>query len=262
LTKTHARRRRWESWFSTRPANVHLVLWIVGLGVGGFLLGYLIIALFFFRGGSPADVVAVPELREMGAAQARHRLDRLDLLMEIGDSLPNPEVAAGAVLAQSPLPGREVLRGSAVRVILSAGPERRTVADVSEMGRDQAARMLEALGFQVEVTEATGPQAAGRVIATDPPAGTTLPLNARVTLTVSTGPPMAEVPEVLGLTEADARDVLTGVGFRLAEIEYEYRISGVGTVISQWPFPGDSLRAGSAVQIRVATDRFEPEPFQ
>ncbi|CAN5747941.1 hypothetical protein BH23GEM6_BH23GEM6_12640 [soil metagenome] len=255
---THRRtsRQNWNSPRNTRHRRI--VLAIVGIGLGGFLLGYLFIAVFVFRGTNRPAVVAVPELRDLPMAQARERLSRLGLEMVIGDSLPNPDVAEGAVLAQSPMAGREVLPGSGVRLILSAGRERRTVPDVAAMGRQQATRILEALGFDLVVVEQPAPLAAGRVLSIEPAAGTVLSVESRVQLTVSAGPPLASVPDVVGLLEDDARDALSSVGFRIGNVNYEFRVAEAGIVLRQHPSPGDSARVGSAVELHVATDRWEP----
>jgi eukaryotic-like serine/threonine-protein kinase len=234
---------------------------VLGVAVGGFILGYAWIALFVFRGTNRPAVVAVPELRELPAAEAERRLRSLGLEMVEGDSLPNPEVAEGAVLAQSPLAGREVPPGSGVRVIVSAGRQRHAIADVSSMSASQARRVLEALGFDVEVVEETDRLAAGRAIGTDPPAGTMIPVQSRVRLTVSSGPPLAAVPDVVGLLEDDARGALESTGFRTGEVEYEFRVSDLGMVVAQYPLPGDSVRLGTRVELRVATDRwFREDP--
>lgn len=252
MTSTR-RRRRWES---GSDQWMRVLLWVVGIGVGSFLLGYLIIAIFVFRGSNRPAVVAVPELRELPAPDAERRLTDLGLLMVLGDSLPNPEVPEGAVLAQSPLAGREVLPGSGVRVIISAGRERRAVADVSGMAREQATRVLDALGFTVFVAEEAARVPAGRVIGTEPAAGTVLPVESAVRVTVSSGPPLAAVPDVVGLLEDDARSALESVGFRVGEVIYEFRVTDTGMVVRQYPQAGDSVRLGEPVELRVATDRW------
>jgi eukaryotic-like serine/threonine-protein kinase len=251
---SNSRRRRWESSSPLRSRNVRTLLWVVGVGLGAFLLGYALIALVVFRGTNRPAVVAVPELRELPASEAERRLASLGLVMVLGDSLPNPLVAEGAVLAQSPLAGREVLPGTGVRVIVSSGRARRTVAEVDAMGRSQAERILRALGFEVEVVEQPAAMAAGRVIGTDPPPGTVLPVGSRVQLTVSAGPPLAAVPDVVGLLEDDARSALESTGFRVGEVIYEFRLSEIGMVVRQFPLPGDSARVGTAVELRIATD--------
>src|SRR3546814_17240588 len=54
----------------------------------------------------------------------------------------------------------------------------------------------------------------GEVSGQDPAAGTELEVGGEVTLTVSSGEQRVEVPEVVGLTEADARSLLGDAGFR------------------------------------------------
>jgi eukaryotic-like serine/threonine-protein kinase len=256
---TSRRRRRWE-WSSPRNRrNGKILLGVIGTGLVGFMIGYAVIALVVFRGSNRPDVVSVPELRELPSEEARSRLSRLGLVMVLADSLPNPDVPQGAVLAQSPLAGREVLPGSGVRVILSAGRERRTVADVSGMGRAQGLRILEALGFTVEEVEESSTLAAGRIVGTEPAEGTVLSVSSPIRVTISSGPPLALVPEVVGLTEAEARSAIQGAGFRVGEVNYAFRITDAGLVLRQFPAAGDSARVGGGIELRVATDSWSQE---
>lgn len=257
---TEAKRsRRGERNALTSP-NARRVLWVVGVGLGCFLLGYLIVGFIVFRGGNRPAVVTVPALREMPLTAARERLRQIGLEMEVGDSLPNPDVPGGAILAQSPLAGREMPPGSVVRVIVSAGRVRRAVPDVAAMQLTQAERMLTALGFTLAVRDSPAVVPAGRILRSEPAAGTQLAIPSTVRLVVSSGPPLAEVPDVIGIGEAEARARLQGAGFRVAEIVYEFRVDDPGIVVGQFPLPGDSLHLGRAVQLRVAIDRWSDDP--
>jgi serine/threonine-protein kinase len=227
------------------------VLAIVG---GMFALGYVVTALLMLVTAPRRSVATVPDVRWMPVQQARGALDAADLELELGDSISNPTVAAGAVVAQSPLPGQEVGPGSRVRVILSTGPSRRTVPDVSMLSREQAARVLEATGFKVVVSETQNLKAAGRVLGTEPGTGATLPVAATVRLLVSVGPPMVAVPSLLGQNEAQLASLLDAAGLRLGETRHVFDFdTPVGAVLSQSPAPGDSARMGSAVSVVVAT---------
>jgi eukaryotic-like serine/threonine-protein kinase len=251
---TARRRRRWEPRFG-RPGR-GTVLRILGVGILGFLFGYGITALVFFRRTSYPDVVTVPELRSLSGEAARRAVERIGLQLEVGDSLPNPEVPEGAVLAQTPLAGREVAPGTPVRVILSLGPQRRPVPEVLALGEAQARQILEAAGFDVDAEQVTDPSPAGRVVDVQPAVGSLVALPARVLMRVSAGPPLVEVPYVVGLDEYDALTTLEQAGFTVGEIEYLFSIRGVeGEVLSQEPQPGDSVPAGSEVRLRVATQR-------
>ncbi|HEX5520975.1 MAG TPA: PASTA domain-containing protein [Longimicrobiaceae bacterium] len=235
-----------------------IALRLLGIGVVMFALGYLLATLLFFRGGA-AHVVTVPDLRGETEAEAARVLDRLDLAMERGSALVHPEVPAGSVLAQSPLPGQEVPPGSVVRVTLSAGRDRITVPDVSRFGAAQAQELLTRSGFEVRIDSVPNERARGRVIATEPAAGTPVELPAQLRLIVSAGPPLTAVPDLAGLDEEAARQALEAAGLRTGEIGYDpYAYAAPGSVIAQEPAPGDSIAVGSAVRLTVAG--FSPRP--
>ncbi len=226
------------------------------IGAAAFLVGYGLTALLFFRGSSRPDVVGVPDLRDLDRAAAARQLDRLGLELLVGDSLPHPEVRRGDVLAQSPLPGREVAPGTKVRVIVSAGRASRVVPDVQTLTRLPAERLLAATGFRVQVEEVPDALPAGRVVSVYPSPGTRVQLPGVVQLRVSAGPPLVAVPALYGLAEEEARTTLEGAGLRLGEIEYQF--GGFGAremVVEQTPFAGDSVPRGGDVQVRIVTNR-------
>jgi serine/threonine-protein kinase len=233
--------------------------------IGGFLAGYLVTAIAFIAGGPHADVVTVPDVRSLTLARAKRQLERSDLLVRVGDSLPNPRLPRGAVLAQSPLPGQEIAPGTEVRVMLSAGPERRAVPAVAGYARPQAERILTSSGFRVVVVQVADARAAGRVVGTTPAAGATLAMPAGVRLLISAGPPRVAVPSVLGMLQAEAGIVLQQGGLREGEVVFELRPDlAEGVVLEQIPAAGESIPAGRPVRLRVATQQIrtesQPEP--
>jgi serine/threonine-protein kinase len=242
-----------ESPPSDRP-NRRFALRVLAIVVGMFVVGYAVMAILMVVTAPRRSVATVPDVRWMSVAKASGALDAAELKLEIGDSISNPTVAAGAVVAQSPLPGQEVGPGSRVRVILSSGPSRRTVPDVSMLSREQAARVLQATGFRVVVSETQNLKAAGRVLGTEPATGETLPVAATVRLLVSAGPPMVAVPSLLGQNEGQLAALLDGAGLRLGETRRVFDFdTPAGAVLSQNPTPGDSARMGSAVSVVIAT---------
>lgn len=162
------------------------ILAVVGLA---FLIGYAFTALLLFPGWGRGTIVAVPDVRGRSFAQAERRIERAGLVLERGTTLVHPTVPRGAVLAQVPLPGQETSRGDAVRITLSAGPDRRAVPDVSMLTGEQAHLALARTGYQVEVQTVPDNRPAGRVVAVQPAAGTVLPVAGRVLLQLSAGPP-------------------------------------------------------------------------
>jgi eukaryotic-like serine/threonine-protein kinase len=224
------------------------------IAVPAFLLGYLVTAIIFFGGGPRGQVITVPDLRTLTAARARRLVERAALEFEVTDSLPNARVARGAVVAQTPLPGREVAPETPVRVILSQGREQRVVPRVDTYPRRQAERILVASGFRVVVYAVPHARRAGRVVGTQPAAGGTVQMPGTVRLLISAGPPLVAVPQLVGLLRPDAEGALQQAGLRMGDVVPEVRPElAEGVVLSQYPAPGDSIRAGSTVDLNVAT---------
>jgi eukaryotic-like serine/threonine-protein kinase len=213
--------------------NRTLAMLVVAVGLAAFLIGFAITALAFTGGRAPADVVMVPDVREMQIADARRSMSAAGLGVELGDSFPNP-LPVGTVLAQSPLPGREVSPGIDVRLVLSSGPPRPSVPDVEAMPLALATRALQTAGFDVRVEEAPGEGSVGRVVAMNPAAGTPLQLPATVVLRVGAGAPLSTVPGVIGMLEDDAREALLGAGLSIGGVDYQSSEFGeAGGVVSQ-----------------------------
>lgn len=236
---------------------------VLVLGLGGFLLGYALTALLFFRGRSGGPVVTVPDVRQMDLARAERVLRRVDLGLEVGDSFPNAAFARGTILAQTPLPGQEVAPDSRVSVILSSGAERRPVPRVTALGREQAVRILEASGLRVTVVEEDHPTPAGKVVRTEPAGGTVVEVPREVRLVVSTGPPLVEVPRLVGMTEAEAAAAIQAAQLRVEGVRRLFHpVDPPGLVMAQRPAGGDSIRAGTGVELDVTSRELPGTPVR
>ena len=95
----------------------------------------------------------------------------------------------GEVVDQTPGPTEEAPKGSEVVLQVSSGPEERPVPDVAGRSLAEASNLLGQNGFTVDQTsEARATVAEGKVIRTDPAAGTPQPKGATITVIVSSGP--------------------------------------------------------------------------
>ncbi|MGR0221672.1 Stk1 family PASTA domain-containing Ser/Thr kinase [Agromyces sp. ZXT2-6] len=91
------------------------------------------------------------------------------------------------------------------------------VPDTANLMPDSAVQVLEEAGFEVERAERNDPVVPqGQVSGTDPEAGAQARRGSTVQLFVSLGPQFLDVPQVVGLPEADARAQL-GEFFTVAE---------------------------------------------
>jgi beta-lactam-binding protein with PASTA domain len=90
-----------------------------------------------------------------------------------------------------------------------ATPRPSPVPDTTGLLPDTATQVLQDAGFQVEPAERHDPEVpTGQVSGTDPENGALTRRGSTVQLFVSLGPQMLDVPQVVGMPEADARSAL------------------------------------------------------
>lgn len=120
----------------------------------------------------------------------------------------------------------------------------------------EAVQKLESLGLQVQVIEEPNPKIArGKVIRTNPGAGSSVPPKSTVTLTVSSGKEVTEVPDLRGKTTEEAERLLKKAGLALDSTVREDTSDEVkkGEVMQQSPSAGAQVSRGSKVSITVST---------
>lgn len=239
--------------FSLEPEKKRFYLRVGGLVLGTFVLGYLFTMVIFFPGWGREAIVTVPDLRGRPLAAARRAADDAGLELVRRSTLSHATVPAGAVLAQSPLPGQEVTRGEAVRVIVSTGPDRRPIPQVDDLRLEQAQLLLERTGFRVQVARVHADRPLGRILEVQPAVGTAIPAGSVVRLTVSAGPPLVSVPSVAGMQESAAADALRDAGLRVGEVSHDPASAAApGEVVAQEPAAGAGVPGGSRVRITVS----------
>ena len=235
--------------------------YVLGFGVGGFLVGYLFITLLFFPGFGRSAIVNVPDVRGMTIPGARRALEQAGLEMSRGPSMNNPRMRAGHVLTQVPLAGQEAARGTPVRIFVSDGPDRRRVPGIAGMEKDEAIALLQRMGFQVRLRTVTSMREEGTLLAMAPRAGTAVPMPGIVVLTLSAGPPKIVTPYVTGGTQGQAATILEAAGLRLGRISYDTASAApLGDVVAQSPAAGDSVRMGGSVRITISGHDPNPPP--
>ncbi|MEZ5349825.1 MAG: PASTA domain-containing protein [Microthrixaceae bacterium] len=159
-------------------------------------------------------------------------------------------VAAGVVIEQFPDAGQRVTPADEVRFVVSTGPEPRAVLDVTGLSAQGAAYALGSAGFVVEPElrdSDSVPQ--GAVIGTEPGASTVRPRDSVVTVVVSAGPPPLVLPDLSGRSADSAVTELTRLGL-VANVTGG-GVSG-GSVTSQAPAAGESIRPGEMVSVQVS----------
>ncbi|MEM6818361.1 MAG: PASTA domain-containing protein [Pseudomonadota bacterium] len=164
-------------------------------------------------------------------------------------------VAAGSVISQDPPAGTDLPQGSTVDLVVSGGPADVPVPSTAGLSQAEAEAAIVAAGFVVGtvLTEASDTVALGSVIRTSPPASDLLAPGSTINLVVSAGPNNTPVPNVAGLSEADARDAILMAGLTIGNVTGEASdVVPVGNVIRTDPLVGTEITAGAPVDIIVS----------
>ena len=199
-----------------------------------------------------AETIPVPDVIGSQLEQARLLLTSQGFTVLV-EEVVDEEVPIGEVVDQEPGANDEAPRGSEVKLFVSKGPAPREVPDVVGRSIADASNLLGQAGFAVnQTTEPSNTVDEGDVIRTDPPAGTTQPKGAAITVVVSSGPAESAVPSVIGLTEANAINTLNNAGFSPTVVEQDTADEAQnGRVIDQDPDANAVALNGSTVTIYV-----------
>jgi len=165
---------------------------------------------------------------------------------EFSDGVPR-----GSVISTKPGKGTKVRAGSAVALTVSKGSPV-DVPDVTGDDLEDARAGLEEAGLKVKIApeRVNSEHDAGQVARQNPGEGRQAAEGDTVTLTLSKGPEMVEVPDVVGDSVDDARSRLEGAGFRVKEDRGLLGLFG-DTVRSQSVDGGDTAPRGSTITIEI-----------
>ena len=160
---------------------------------------------------------------------------------------------AGTVARQRPRAGQKLEKGARVDLWVSMGPLHIQAPDLTGLGATDAATVLtqQSLGGHRR-RAATRKVPVGRIYRQSPEPGATIARGDTVTYWVSTGPPIRPVPDVVGLSEGDAKAALEADGFTVNSDLVVGLGSVPGDVVAQDPVAGTRLRKGDEVVIKVA----------
>ena len=130
------------------------------------------------------------------------------------------------------------------------------IPNVEGLPQQEALAELQAAGFVVSIVEeASADVAEGLVIRANPSVGSEIRQGATVTITVSTGREMINIPDVSGMTLEDAARTLEEVGLVLNQNVREENSDDVesGLVIDQNPEAGQEVVVGSSVSLTMSS---------
>jgi serine/threonine-protein kinase len=231
-----------------------------------------------------------PEARYQTAKQFKLDLQQIEISSDYGDEFATRVLPSSAInkaklplkkeadraQPEKPAPGvrkkpdtkRVVLIASLVILSLLAGvlfafykyitvPEI-TVPSVVGYTEQEARDTLTEVGFVVDVKEVNDEEEAGTVISQNPQGDAKAKRGRTVTITISKGPQLAKLPDVMGSPISEARLALQNADFEFSEEEVFSDQYEAGVVVKQDPTAGQHPK-NTKVKLQVSKGA-EPKP--
>lgn len=201
----------------------------------------------------PGAGKALPSLVGMTKSQAEQTVAQLGATVSVESYDFDEQVPADRILRTNPPAGKKIKSGAVVNVVLSKGPERYTVPDLSGKGINEADAILAELGLLLGARSEQFSDSVEKekIISTTPAAGTQVRRGTSVDIVVSKGQDLVALPSYVGFNSDQAMAELGDAGFKPSQqLAYSDTVP-VGIVISQQPAAGEVAR-GTAVTITVS----------
>ncbi|MFJ6013397.1 Stk1 family PASTA domain-containing Ser/Thr kinase [Streptomyces sp. NPDC092952] len=196
------------------------------------------------------EIVQVPDLRNLSLADAKKELKKVGLVPGMVTREFDEEMVRGDVIRTDPAAGTGRHPDSAVALVLSKGAPV-AVPDVTGLSVEDATAALDEEGLKAKVLPGRvhSPEVAGDIARQSPGEGAEAAEGDTVELTVSKGPRMIDVPDVVGKDLDDARAELEKAGFEV-KVDRPF-LSFSDTIASQSVKGGDQAAEGSTVTIKT-----------
>jgi len=234
------------------------VQWILRMALLLFILSSVafLSALTAMRFAIRGREVPMPDLAGVAAQQAQQILRGRSLGIKVEDRVYS-NLPVDAIVRQSPLPTTRVKAGQYAHVVLSLGPQAVSIPQLKDLSLRAAQVELLRDGMQLgEVSSVFLPATMPDTIALQNPApGTTNVQSPHVNLLVALGPrpPAFVMPDLSGLTVAEAESKLSPAGLKVAKVTTVTVLGAtVGTVVGLTPGRGQRVDTSSTIELQVA----------
>ncbi len=239
------------------PRRLH-VPWrlLIPLVVVAALVGLGVLAWQLFR----TPVYAVPDLVGVEEPVARNQITGNGWEVSVQHERSDVEPRPGHVIRTAPAAGEELTEGEPFLLIVSDGPLFRELPDMTGRPYADVATELAKLDLLVELVEQNDEVVPiGNVITWGVPDDPTLVAGSQVLpgrlvrVVSSIGPAPRTVPNLVGLTFADAQVTVEPLALGVSESERQFSDTvPIDTVISQSPPAGEQVERGTGVVVVVS----------
>ena len=212
------------------------------------------------RSAATPEAVSVPNVVGLSQADAKSQIEAAGLEWELNpEKVASDTVDKDAVASTDPAGGTQAEKGSTVRVTISSGPDSVTLPDnLVGMSPDEARQAVEALGLKWEVNSskvASDTVAEGKVAQTNPSPGSKVKAGQTITAYLSSGSDQVEVPDLVCMSQDQARSALKAVGLELGNVTTVDSDKDKDRIVSQDPENGSKVKKGTAIAVSISTGK-------
>lgn len=204
--------------------------------------------------GEEILTVAVPDVSGQSESAAQKTLEDANLVVD-SESKYDDHIEAGKVISTDPAAGMEVEEGTHVKMYVSMGVEKVEVPQITGITSEEAQAALAAVGLiGGSVTEEYSEEYdAGYVISQGKSTGSKLEKGSAVDYVVSKGSSKVEVPDLYGMTMAEAQQALSDLGLVSGAVTSGgHSDLPEGQVMSQTIAPGSHVDRGTAIDFQTS----------
>lgn len=201
------------------------------------------VKLILSKGPRPISVTDVMA-KKLSPAEARAALEKQGFIVtekrEFSEDVPKD-----SLIGTDPKTNRKLPPESTIILVISDGPKPIPVPSIAGKSFDEASAALKAAGFNpARRDDFSDSVPNGSIIGTDPAAGTEIQRGSTVTISVSKGPELVNVPNVVGLSVEAASTQLEAVGL-VADVQ-NYK---VGAKVKAQAPAGGQVKKGTKVTL-------------
>lgn len=167
--------------------------------------------------------VELPNLIGMTKEEAQKACDEKGLKFLIGEPIASNDIEKDKVAKQDPefKDKKKVEKGTEIKVSISTGKEEHELPDWAGKTISEVEAEAEKFGLVInKIEEPSDKVEKGKVISTETKAGVIVVSGDTINVHVSTGKKKTKVPSLIGLTENQAKNMLTNAHLK-AKVEYQ-----------------------------------------
>lgn len=205
--------------------------------------------------GAPLGVLVevVGDSREVAVEKLTNQGLTVSATEEPSDSVPIGNVISWTVAKQPSLvAGDQVLQDTLINILVSSGPALRTVPLIVGMKLEEATAIVTELGLVIGSSPDgfSSEVAVGLIGAQSPPPGQLVPKDSTIVYSISMGPDLVALPNIVGINFVESEKRLLEAGFVVGEVSgrksYRMKSASVkGVAVNN----GDMVSRGSVIDM-------------